>query len=138
MTTESTSQMESDLDEPRLNILNLQIVPVEKFIFVVRAISDNNLWGSVRQHLRTQGCSSVVMSVEPVEVIQEMLLRQRSGDTDELTTDGQGNGRPGPRYRPGRSRPQPAAPERRLDRFLASQCGDRPHYPPRPPDDWPE
>ncbi|WP_336049826.1 hypothetical protein [Streptomyces sp. CA2R101] len=80
-------------------VLNLRIVSVDRFIWVVRTISDNNLWGDVQKHLKGLGWDAVAVSEEPLGAIREM-LRERS-------TSGKKSG-----------------PQRRLDTFLACACGD--------------
>lgn len=107
---------------PYPDILNLTVVQLRRFIFVVRAISDNKMWPEVEKHLNSRGCDSLVISLGPIAEIQELLLQRRAAN----------------RVAPGTPTSSAGGTDRRLDRFIVSGCGTPPHYPPRPPDDWPE
>ncbi|KUJ68187.1 hypothetical protein ACZ90_21710 [Streptomyces albus subsp. albus] len=131
-----------------VNVLNLTVVSCKRFAFAVRAISQNDLWDEVLEELENRGCHSVALSLEPIEVMQD-ILRQRPAYASRrhMERDGDRRGeydrRREDRPREQFSDPQEefsgmSRPERHLDRFLSSACGNPPHYPPRPPDDWPE
>jgi hypothetical protein len=137
-----------ELSPPDVNILNLTVVSSKRFAFAVRAISQNDLWDEVLDELEASGCDSIVLSLEPIEVMQE-ILRQRSSYGSRRSVERDGDRRSErdlrrqdrPREQP--SDPQPESygmsrPERHLERFLSSACGTPPKYPPRPPEGWPE
>lgn len=131
--TEETTSVDSQPEElvQSVNILNLTVVSLKNFIFMVKAISDNKLWPDVEKHLNSRGCDSLVLSAEAILEIREMLLQRKASNTrsanDQSTHST--NSRDG----------MPTRPDRRLDMFLVCACGTPPpQYPPRPPDDWPE
>lgn len=118
MTTEQKT-MRSEYPEETapsdIRILNLQLIHLQRFAFVMKTLVENDLLDEAVEHLHSRGCDLLAISVEPIEAIQAM-LRDRNG---------------------AQSAAADTAPDPRIDTFLASGCG-HPVYPPRPPDDWPE
>jgi hypothetical protein len=113
MTTEQTP--------PRpLNALNLTIVSLERFVFVMRTIAEADLWYDAEAYLKNRGCHSMAVSLEPILALQAMMERRRTAERESADGAAERDG----------------AGER-IDRFIASACAPPPHYPPRPPDDWP-
>ncbi|ROR46569.1 hypothetical protein [Kitasatospora cineracea] len=136
---------------PEINVLNMNVVSLKRFVFAVRTISQNDLWDEVVEELAARGCHSIAISVEPIEAMKDA-LRERMAYTaatkkrPSRSRDDRGGQRA--EKPPGSGSPQPDAsgdpfdmsrPQRHLERFMASACGTPPtKYPPRPPDDWPE
>jgi len=106
-----------------INILNLQFVHVERFAFVVKTLMENGLFDEAIKHLQSRGCDMLAISVEPLEVIQGMLSERMAANAsaDDLGAEASAEVR---------------ASRERLVQFRMSACGG-PHFPPRPPDDWP-
>jgi hypothetical protein len=124
-----------------LNTLNLTVVSLERFLFAMRTIAENDLWDDAHQHLKSRGCDTVAISIEPILALQGMLRKRRaSGWVSPASTAGAAAGSTagvaaGSTAGAAADRtPQ----EERVDRFIASACAPPPHYPPRPPDDWPK
>ncbi|GAA3335522.1 hypothetical protein GCM10020358_04180 [Amorphoplanes nipponensis] len=116
-----------------LNPLNLTVVSLERFFYAMRTIAENDLWDDAHRHLKSRGCDTIAISVEPILALQGMLRKRRtsSGVSPAATagaTAGITAGAP----------PERTPQEERVDRFIASACAPPPHYPPRPPDDWPK
>lgn len=103
-----------------LNSLNLTIVTLERFFYAMQTVAENDLWDEAEEYLKSRGCESLAISLEPILAIQAMLRNQRTAELGE-DFDGERTGKAG-----------------RVDKFIASACGTPPHYPPRPPDEWPE
>lgn len=124
--TEQTTPVEPEPDlVPPVNILNLTVVSLKNFIFMVKAISDNKLWPEVEKHLNSRGCDSLMLSGEAIVEIRELLLQRKASSSRSARgqTDRAAGG---------------ADTDRRLDMFVVCACGTPPpHYPPRPPDEWP-
>jgi hypothetical protein len=106
-----------------INILNLQFVHVERFAFVVKTLMENGLFDEAIKQLQSRGCHLLAISIEPLEVIQEMLRERRAAreSADDLGTEASAEVR---------------ASRERLAQFEISACSG-PKYPPRPPDHWP-
>ncbi|MFF3448616.1 hypothetical protein ACFYXJ_15965 [Streptomyces sp. NPDC002667] len=137
-----------EIAPPEINILNLNVVSLKRFVFAVRTISQNDLWDEVLEELDARGCHSIALSVEPIEAMKDA-LRQRLPDRPKKAKGGRRDQRDDPRRAaPQRKErgddplsdfPDMNRPQRHLERFMASACGTPPvHYPPRPPEDWPE
>ena len=116
-----------------LNTLNLTVVSLERFIFAMRTIAENDLWDDAYKHLKSRGCDTIAVSVEPILALQGMLRKRRApSGVSPASAEGAVAG-----ITAGAA-PQRTPQEERVDRFIASACAPPPHYPPRPPDDWPE
>ncbi|MFD9461524.1 hypothetical protein [Streptomyces sp. NPDC060027] len=135
-----------EISPPEVNILNMNVVSLKRFVFAVRTISQNDLWDEVVEELAARGCHSIALSVEPIEAMKDA-LRQRMTYTTERPNGSRNERderrRPAPpREQQGESQEDPfdmSRPQRHLERFMASACGTPPQYPRRPPDDtWPE
>ncbi|SER82880.1 hypothetical protein [Streptomyces qinglanensis] len=134
-----------EVSPPEVNILNMNVVSLKRFVFAVRTISQNDLWDEVIEELAARGCHSIALSVEPVEAMKEALRQRMAYTTKEPNGNRNERGerrRDAPlREQPGESQEDPfdmSRPQRHLERFMASACGTPPRYPPRPPDEWPE
>lgn len=116
-----------------LNTLNLTVVSLERFIFAMRTIAENDLWDDAQEHLKSRGCDTVAISLEPILALQGMLRKRRSlSEVYPASATGASGG-----LTPDAAATR-SAKEERLDRFIASACGTPPHFPPRPPDEWPQ
>ena len=103
-----------------LNTLNLTVVSLERFVYAMQTIAEADLWDDAHDYLKSRDCESIAISVEPILAIQAMLRNKRAA---ELPDD---------------SAAERTGTDARVDTFIASACAPPPHYPPRPPDDWPE
>jgi hypothetical protein len=116
-----------------LNTLNLTVVSLERFFYAMRTIAENDLWDDAQKHLKSRGCDTVAISLEPILALQGMLRKRRAlSEVSPVSATGASVG-----ITAGAA-PTRSSKEERLDRFIASACGTPPHYPPRPPDEWPE
>ena len=61
---------------PELNVLNLTQVSLERFVFFMRVIADNDLWDEALSHLHSLGGHDILVSLEPIEAVQQF-VRQR-------------------------------------------------------------
>lgn len=113
--------MPTENPPPRpLNTLNLTIVSLERFFYVMQTIAEGDLWDEVEDHLKSRACHSIAISWEPIEAMKGMLRSKRAAEIAD---------------QPGAER---TGTDARIDTFVACACGVPPTYPPRPPDDWPE
>jgi hypothetical protein len=75
-------------DNRDLNIFNLTHTSIRQFVFFMKAIADNNLWDEAEQHLKSRGCTRIILSVEPIGAIQQMLqqkIQQKPSAGNKLT-----------------------------------------------------
>jgi hypothetical protein len=48
-------------------------VPINRFIFVMKALAENDLWDEVAAYLEDHGHVQVTVGAEPIRLIQELL-----------------------------------------------------------------
>lgn len=84
------------MNEP-VNIDNLTLTSVPRFIKFVRYLANNDLLGEAEKHLIAQGCKELYVSVEPIRNVQNMLKEKvKSGvslseDTKNVIMSGHQN-----------------------------------------------
>jgi hypothetical protein len=65
--------------ESAVNVFNLTHTSIGQFVFFMKALAENDLWDQVEQHLESQGCTSIIVSAEPIRAVQEMLKKNAFG-----------------------------------------------------------
>jgi hypothetical protein len=90
-----------------MNVYNLTPTSVQNFILTMRFVAEHDLWDEIEAHLKHEGCSYFLMSIEPIAATKKLLVNQR------------------------RSPKLASAPARaRLEDVIACGCGVAPPGPP--------
>jgi len=75
--------MPKEDNKNNINVLNLTYVNTKRFHIFMKFIADNNLWEEAVNHLEAHGCTSILVSDEPIRAIQRLLLQKLSaGELD--------------------------------------------------------
>lgn len=53
-------------------------VPINRFFFVMKALAKDNLWHEVKDYLADHGYADVLVSSEPIALIQDLLKKKVS------------------------------------------------------------